>query len=594
MPRIPTYTASATDEPIRGPRVPTDAPLSNFGGGQAAEGAMGAAAQLGGDVAAQASYERRKAYQDAVQIEGLRASNQIAAEELRIKKQLMTVKGRDAQQAAGKVGGDLEKFYTSLEKSIENPDVKQRAYAEYARSQQALDGWSNNYAASEMQQYEDNEFKSFMTTQRESAAVDPSPSNVAPAAEAQRRAIAEYAQRHGLGEEWVKGQQRDAASATYTNALKTILASGNDLAAKNFYDMNNDMFVGQDAIYAKGAVEQKSRVGEANRIVDGYFAGPKAPKTMSELQSQFEKIEDGTLRNMVESKAQGRLNDIRESEHIEYGNLMQDAIGAVRATGNLDRVPYGIKPSDMIKLDEMAARMKKGDLAESDPKVYTEFWAMSKPQLKAITEQDMLTKYYPKMTSAHYASAVKEWSEARENKAGAGFQSLKSNDELLISGLADAQLGGITKLDSEATIKKDEDKSTMYMKFRDEIDARRKKFLHDTGNNADDEQTQKFIDETALKFSQKVKLRGFGIGKYAFETEKFIMDLTEEDMQKPISGISKGILDRFHGLAKGNIPQNMTAEQLQATHPDRVNRAYLAALAGEGNKRIADILAGNR
>lgn len=554
---------------------------------------MGAAGQLGQDVADRAMHERKQAYANAVQIESLRAANQIAAEELRIKKQLMTVKGRDAQKAAGNVLGDLEKFYTGLEKSIENPDVKQRAYGEYMRSQQALDGWSNSYAAKEMEEYEQNEFKSFLTNQRESAAVDPTPANVVVAAEGSKRAIEEYGQRHGWGEEQVNAVKRDAASATYTNALKTILASGNDLSAKAFYEMYQDQFWGTDATYAKGAVEQKSRVGEANRIVDGMFAAKKI-ETMSQLQSQFEKIEDGTLRNMVESKAQQRLNDIRESDRVVYGNLMQDAISAVRATGNLDRIPYGIKPSDMNDLEAMAARMKKVDRAESDPRVFTKFWAMSEPELKSLTENDLLTKFYPYTTAEHYSQMVKEWNKTRSDKAGASFQSLKSNNELLINGMADAQLAGITKQDTEATIKKDDDKSAMFMRFRDEVDARRNKFLHDTGKNADDEQTQKFIDEAALKFSQKVRLKGFSLFGRSFDTEKPIVDLTDEDLQRPISGISSSILNRFHGLARGSIPQNMSAEQFQAAHPERVNRAYLAALAGESNKRIADILAGNR
>lgn len=574
--------------------MPTDAPLSNFGGGQAAAEATGAAAQLGGDVAAQASYERKKAYSDAIQIEGLRASNQIAAEELRIKKQLMTVKGRDAQKAAGQVLGDFEKFYTQLEKSIENPDVKQRAFARYSESQNALDGWSNSYAAREMEEHEQNEFKSVMTTERESAAVDPSPGNVAVATGHQMKEIQEYAQRHGLGEEWVKAQQKDAASATYTNALKTILASGNDLSAKTFYDANKDMFTGNDAIYAKGAVEQKSRVGEANRIVDGYFAGPKPPQTMSDLQKEFEKIEDGPLRNQVEAKAQGRLNDIRESERVVYGNLMQDAIEAVRTTGNLDRVPYGIKPSDMVHLADMANTMKKGGRSETEARVFTKFQALSDTEMKALTEEDLMTQYFPYMTGEHYAAAVKEWGKVRQAKDGTAFQSMKSNNEMLIRGLSDAQLGGVVQLDTMETIHKDADKSKMFLRFKDEVDAKRLKHLKDTGKNADDEQNQKYIDETAMKFSQKVKLQGWGMFGRHFETEKPVVDLTDEDLEKPISGISKAILSRFHGLAQGSIPQNMTAEQFQATHTARVNRAYLAAIAGESNKRISDILAGTR
>jgi tetratricopeptide (TPR) repeat protein len=114
--RIESYGIPEVDErPLNGPTLPTEQPIDNFGGGQAAAEAH---AQVGGvlrEVQQNAQEKYQQEYKNAIQLQGLELANQLTQEETRAKNALAQVKGKDALAAA------WEELKLAIEADPNNP-----------------------------------------------------------------------------------------------------------------------------------------------------------------------------------------------------------------------------------------------------------------------------------------------------------------------------------------------------------------------------------------------------------------------------------------------------------------------------------------
>lgn len=388
MPKIPTYTQSVADEPFRAPKVPTEAPLANFGGGEAAAQTFGAAANIGEQVQRIAGEKYRQDYQNAVNLESLRVSNQIASEAIRIKTQVQQAKGMDAQKAADQGLGDFDKFYNTLDKSIQNDDVKRIAAHSYSQHQEGLNAFGQHYAAAELQQYDQNEFQSFLKIQQDSASVDTSPANLAVAAKGQELAIQQYAQRNGKPPEWVTAMTEETRSGVYFSALRSMLGSGQDRLARDFYANNKDEFKGNDAVRAAEMVERESILGEAQRMTDDIFqtryatdkdrnvTATYAPENMDQVREHTQKIDDPKLREAVEHLSKTRIAEDRYEKVQAYNAKLEQAQDLVERTASTRGLPDGLRTSHLRELERRAYELRSGEKKVMDDTAWKYFIAL--------------------------------------------------------------------------------------------------------------------------------------------------------------------------------------------------------------------------
>ena len=155
MPKIPSYNGpQVNEEPLRAPRLPTEAGLDSFGGGQSAANAFNAAGNVFESVQQRATQEYHKQWQDAINQQAMEMSSKITQEETRLKSEFMNLSGPDALKASNEVHGTLEKFYQKLEKDIPDEDVRRLVNRHYMGTQNHLGEWAQHTAGVKMRQYD--------------------------------------------------------------------------------------------------------------------------------------------------------------------------------------------------------------------------------------------------------------------------------------------------------------------------------------------------------------------------------------------------------------------------------------------------------
>lgn len=373
--RIESYGLPEVDErPLNGPTLPTEQPIENFGGGAAAAEAH---AQIGGvlrEVQQNSQEKYQEEYRNAVQLQGLELANQLTQEETRAKNALAQVKGKDALEARGKTLQDYDKFFQSLTKDVTNPHVKQLAQEHYAQRRNTLDAWATPYANGQMEEYDNGELTASMQTSRDSAIADPSPMNYAQSKKDQSFAIAEFGQRNSKGGKWIQQHQAEAISSTALEALHAIATSGNDLAAKQFYDVNKDDFRGRDIASANKLVESSSYRGEAQREVARIFAPQQevtktgdmswrvdeASTSEAQTYAEVDKIKDPKLQDMVRDRVRERWGDIKRVRQDAEREDVTKAANLIEATPSVDAIPVDLyERLPMTTRRQIDARIKQ-------------------------------------------------------------------------------------------------------------------------------------------------------------------------------------------------------------------------------------------
>jgi len=458
MPKIPTYTATASDEPFRGPRLPTDAPLDAFGGGQARANAFGSAENVFENIQQKATQEYQKQYQDGVNQQAMEMASKVTGEETRLKTEFMNLSGPDAIKASAEVNGNLEKFYQKLEKDIQNDDVRRLVNRHYLGTQNQLGEWAQHTAGVKMRQYDQEQFESEGKTLLDSVSVDQSPGNVATAVVGRKVAIEQFAARNGLSPEWVKAQQAQQGSAITFMALNSLVSSGQDMAAKNFYEINKPDFVGHDAVNASRLVEAGSYRGLAQREVARIFAGtgivpggegPAQAPTEKETYDAVDKIEDPKLQDMVRDRVRERWSDMKRVAHdAEVADTTQ-AANLIEGNPSLDAIPvdlYERLPLSTRKyLQTRIAQIKKGMGPQAISDKYLSYVRES-----AVDPDTFVKRNFSAMRDEITDAEVKELTHEQQNIIkGDERSALKKSGFLTLEKIANLRLRALGVTDDD-------------------------------------------------------------------------------------------------------------------------------------------------
>jgi hypothetical protein len=375
-----------------------------------AQEASNQSSALAGDVAHRAEQDYHNEYKNAVQLQGLELANQLTAEETRAKGALSQVKGKDAIEARDKTLKEYDQYFQKLTKDVTNPDVKQLAQEHYASRRNTLDGWATPYALGQREEYDNNELLSSIKNEADSAATDPSPSNVAVSVLSQKLAIQEFGERNGRGPDWVKAKQLEASSATHLSALKSIVDAGQNLVAKEFFDRNKAEFVGNDVGRAEELVKAGSSLAAALEVRDKIFSVSheevKGKDGAVSIKSTAPAITEAQVRDRLDVLTKGMDAETRiQAERLTFAQWHQEreiqkatddqsfeeAARIVDQGGIIPRSQYLALPfDDRRKLDQRMADNAKPPRQEDDPEAYLD-WKMKSDQAKlAMSKKDLL------------------------------------------------------------------------------------------------------------------------------------------------------------------------------------------------------------
>ena len=459
MPRVPVYGEQRINaQPLPNMQAPQAGPLAAFGGGRGVEEIHQQARGLAQDGGQILREQAEKEYNQTVMGEVAGYMNKLAMKETELQTQLSNVKGRDAYPAMDKAMEEYDKYHGEIQKSIVNPDVKDRVGKHYGQYKAGLHRWALPYASGQARAATLGELDALFKTEREALTLDTSPERVAEAIN-RRAALAEEMGKmmDGTNEETVKLMKARAESEVHMDVLGRLLDVERDMDAKAYFEVNRDKFYGKDRDKAQGAVSDGSTRGEATRIVDHLYGAtingetytPSVKEALERARNIPEVKDNPKLRDAVEQKIKIRAHE------EDVAAKQTEAAGFAEAYKLVEsgrKIPPSLwdsfGPDSKDALDHLMARKAKGGDVVEDPK--SPLWAklslQSEAQMAAMTEKDVLIarEYLNKPHFESLLDMIRAAKKATGGKAGTAESSMFTDKQMVLKTMARLGLGGIT------------------------------------------------------------------------------------------------------------------------------------------------------
>lgn len=408
MPTVPRIERQVATNPIQGGTL-SQPPAGAFDG---LKQTMGATEKLAVDIFTE---EKKKANQLAVLDADLSTSQ--------VETNLMYDPANGALFTEGKnsfgVYDNVKKAWDShvqeTEKTLSN-DEQRMAYKNLVTGRWAnIDRQLQRHVGTETRKYDDQTSSAWLANEQSRISKNyTEPGIVSSSLAIQRAVIADYAKRNGLPAEYVKQKTTEAVSTTHKTVLEQMMAEGNDLGAKEYYQANSSEIL-DDADIKKGIAESGLR-GESQKISDDIMA---KTKTLSEALAQSRAIEDPDVRDEVTKRVKQNYADI---EAVEKDDMERNYMSAVNLMeSNPGRNPRNIIPANVwskLTLSQREALEKRSeDTQKNNDKVWLDFLSLDSTAVSGLTRGEFETKYWSKFDKEHRGRAETLWNAAQE-KAG--------------------------------------------------------------------------------------------------------------------------------------------------------------------------------
>jgi len=515
MPKVPQYQGNRV-QLEQGPRVRvnTQAPLEAFGGGQAAQirgQAERGLADAGTGLVDFMNREKQKA--DRVRLKEF--DIQLDREQTRLlydrQEGALNKQGRDAFSIVDKYEGDFDKFFSEQEKSLSNESQRQQARELYNQRKAGLNKQLMQHTFSESEKYSKDLSEAVLANSRNDAMLNyQDPELLQQAIDRQKQEVVNFALDNGLPNEWVKMKTEDAVSKTHVGVIERMLATGQDVQAKTYFDAFKDQVGGNDQMRVEKYLEEGSTRGEAQRIVDGYM---KQYSNMTQAIEASRGIENIKVRDEVVNRIKGEFS-ARKAAQDDYQNQIFE------------------KGSKLLEVNN-------GNLDEYVQQNMTEWMTMGNRERSALQSQAKnirerrdpetnLTTYYDLMSLASNPQTSNEF--VRENlllyrhelsqgdfKKIVDMQaSLQKGDDKMLSGIRSSMQIATDAMSSAGIDKKK--KPELYAEFMRRMDEEKIRYQERTGKPPGTEEIQRIADELTIKG----KVPGTG---WFFEDKKFKFEL---------------------------------------------------------------------
>jgi hypothetical protein len=595
IPRVPSNGVSPAAYP--NVRVSPDAPVQAFGGGN---GTFQEAGALAGDVGQRAyqDAQKRNAHNQKLKDE----ANQIAsgeflakftAEEIRLKSQLSSVKGKDAVKASDDTMASFDKFYEDQTRSIIDPDLRQRVRGHFLTSRNSVAAFAIPYGASQHMAY-DNETSDAIVQNETKAAVDSwnDPERIQLAVARVFGSIEALGARNGKPEEWMKAEERQSLGRLYTGVIGRMLAAGDHARAQDFFTKHQNDFTDPAAV--ERSMKQTNILGDAQAAADKVIKGevlPSGEAVMPETNRQdaldrideMAKGKEPLFREHARDLVNKRWDELEQGEKKRQEALYESITRQYDADPNQD--PRQIDPLGWQMLpthlrDAISNRYKKDQRNDG---LFLSFMAKDQKQVAAYSPAQFEAEVWSKLPDKQRDEARTRWTAAIDAvgkpEKSVIFKGMISDEEKVWNSLAGAPGSGIPagttledaeKVWKETSVgKKDRQSQLDYMKFRDDVQSAWGIATALKKEPLGDDEKQKIIDRLLIP-------KVFSGGK-----EKPVVLLTETERREariPIDKIPK---------ADRKFYENQIKAKGKKVTDDKIERAY-AALVEMGDKFRAD------
>lgn len=429
MPTVKTYRAQQQTAPLPGPqrgRVPTTQLQTPILSAEPSAAAFGV--QAGENVRALGEYafsqelhfqdqlrQKAKTQQDRVAI--LNADRQLSEWETRTlydpQQGALNVKGKNAGGLPEVVSKDFEKTYGAIWQNLAN-DEQRLAFDQLAQTRRRdVHETVMRHVSRQLTDVEGAEQAAYLQNSREAAAANAlDPIRVGKEIQRQHNAISTFAQTHGLGPEWEQGEIAKADSQTHTDVLNRMLALGQDLKAKTYYEAHHEDILGTSLAAIDKDMKEGSLRGESQRQADQILT--QFP-TEEEAHDAAKAIPNPDVRDLTVQRvdAEWRLKKQRQDEDEramvqqakdaldQHMQQMENLIDRKRPVFARDVVPPNIwnalPHNNRQALESYARQYQKEGGIDTDYSTYYSLMRQASEDPAAFLKHDLFGEYGHKL-----------------------------------------------------------------------------------------------------------------------------------------------------------------------------------------------------
>jgi hypothetical protein len=487
---IPRYTSQVQDQATPNARVDLNPSREAFGGGASLDAVEKGVEGLGSAILD----EKKKADELVVTDYNTKLTQLRNKLTYDPNDGLMTKKGKDALSAPEEYHQRYDQAVEELQKGLSNDQQRSLARRITLGHKAELDDTIQKHVYAESEKYGDEVDQAALGAGVDDAILNyQNPEKLQSALDGIKGTVYRWAQRKGFGDDSdvVIQKLEDATSKAHAGVVDRMLANGDDLRAKTYYDQVKSEVSGHDAVGLEKALEEGSVRGESQRQSDTILG--KHPSMTSALD-EAKKIADPKVRDaaVIRIKEEFSLQEAARRDADE--KLYLKAANTIDGGGSLDQ----ITPSEMArmapdmrkKLQEYQKSKVEGRMVATKPEVYYPVRLM----LEDPARRDEAAKYNLlqhvndisgddlKSLMALQAGVKKQ--DEKTLKALDGFQS----DRDVVNGV-------LIEAGVNPKAKPNTSNGKLTAKFYEQVDKRIMQFQAKTNKRATNEDLRKMADD---------------------------------------------------------------------------------------------------
>jgi hypothetical protein len=411
VPQVPRYETQRRPEPLPSPRISTDAPAGAFEPDQPLDpsGALKILAGL-------AEREREKADQVAIMDADRRLSEFETERLYHPETGALNKKGRDALGLPDEVSTAWRERASEIEASLSS-DQQRLSFRRMAQQREmSVMRAVQQHVAGEIRSDDEVTTKAYLITERNAAIANfRDTDRVAQALARQRAALQGFARRHNMPPEELARRLEEIISQTHVGVINRMMANGDDLTAKRYYDLNKADVSGADSVEVEKTMLEGSTRGESQRVADRLL---RKHGSLAAARTDLEAIADPRIRDAVEQRLRQAFSDRETQRDRNREDAYIAAANAVDA--NPDRrardvvAPHLWSQLDPGQRSSLESRARGAGDDADDSSTWMSFLDLSTDQLGRLSKAEFETRYWNRLGRSHREKASEDWDSARE------------------------------------------------------------------------------------------------------------------------------------------------------------------------------------
>lgn len=518
MPTVPRLQQPQVKETgYSAPRVSVDAPIEAFGGGASMDKVNSAAMGLAGQADKIFQEEKKKADELVV--------TDAYAQLVKVKNRLtydpkdgaMTRQGRDAFGVVDEFGAKYDAEADTIEQTLKTDDQRKAFQKIRFNQRMDFDGSLQKHLYSESERYDNETTKAGLEAAREDAIMNyQDPERLQASLKIQRDIVMQHAARKGAGPEQAQALLAEAEGDTHAQIMTRMLANGQDLEAKAYFDANKDKFH-KNITRVEAALEEGSIRGESQRKADEIM-GMGLP--LAQAIAQAKKVEDPKLRDALVDRVkqdfslkEASKRDFEESMYLKATNIIE------KGGKYTDIPPHEVAqmPLSMrTSLQRYASDKASGSEVEPNGENYYRLkqFASDPANRDQFLKMNLLVEK-GKMRDSEVKELYDIQADLRKggSKGAAQLDGIRTDMQIVNDGLIAVGM--------DPSPKPGTDEAKKVVRFRGMVDQEVKQLSERTGKKPTGEEVQNIVDKLMIKGIKPGSgfLGFFKDEKHAFEAE---------------------------------------------------------------------------